>query len=89
MPFRHMAGTPGFLIHGFLIHGFWAGRESPILGVSSAPAVQKTIPEGGGRRPPPVGMVFGAAGAAQTPQNRRFPAGPKTMYQKHKCIAQT
>jgi hypothetical protein len=23
MPFRHMAGTPGFLIHGFLIHGFF------------------------------------------------------------------
>ncbi len=35
--------------------------ESPILGVWPAPATPKTIPEGGGLRPTPSGMVFGAA----------------------------
>ncbi len=54
---------------GFLIHSFWAGWESPIFGVWAAPADPKTIPEGWGLRPPPYGMVFGAAGAAQTPTN--------------------
>ncbi len=51
----------------FLIYGFWAGRQSPIFEVWAAPAATKTIPEGGGLRPPPSGMVFGAARAAQTP----------------------
>ncbi len=51
---------------GFLIHGFWAGRESPIFGVWAAPAAPKTIPKGGGRRPPPSGMVFEATEATRT-----------------------
>jgi hypothetical protein len=52
---------------GFIIRGFWAGRESPIFGVWAASAAPKTIPDGGGRRPPPFGIVFGAARATQTP----------------------
>ncbi len=52
----------------FLRHGFWAGRQSSMFGVWVAPAASKTIPEAGGRSPPPFGMVFGAAGAAQTPK---------------------
>jgi hypothetical protein len=65
---------------GFLIHGSWAGRKSSMLGVWAAPAAPTTIPEGGGAKPPHrLEWVFGAAGAAQTPTNRRFPAGPKTM----------
>ena len=35
----------------FLIHGVWAGRDSPIWGVWTAPAAFKTIPQGGGLRP--------------------------------------
>ncbi len=43
--------------------------------VWAAPAAPETIPEGGERRPPPFGMVFGAAGAAQTPKiNDSWPA---------------
>ncbi len=37
----------------------------------------KTIPEGGGLRPPPSGMVFGAAGTAQTPNIDDFRPAPK------------
>ncbi len=62
---------------GFLMHGFWAGRKSSILGVWLAPAAPKTIPEGGGLRPPPFGMVFGAAEAP-----KRLLAGPNTVYKK-------
>ncbi len=50
------------------------------FGVWAAPAAPKTIPEGGGRSPPPFGMVFGAAAAAQTAQKRQVPAGPKTTH---------
>ena len=52
---------------GFLIHGFGAGRQSTILGVWAAPAAQKTIPKGGGLRPPLLGSVFGSPGAVQIP----------------------
>jgi hypothetical protein len=48
---------------GFLYTVF--GPASNLLGASAAP---KTIPKGGGRSPPPSGMVFGAAGASQTPK---------------------
>ncbi len=51
---------------GFLIHGFWAGRKSQIFAVWAVLAAPKTIPKGGGARPPPSGIVFGASGAAQT-----------------------
>ncbi len=44
-----------------------AGNRS-LLGVWAAPAAPKTIPEGGGLRPPPSAVVLGAAGAAQTPK---------------------
>ena len=37
------------------------------LGVWRAPAAPNTIPEDGGRGPPPFGMVVGLAGAAQAP----------------------
>ncbi len=47
---------------------FGAGRKSSILGVWAAVAAPNTIPEGEGLRPPPFGMVWGAAGAAQTPK---------------------
>ncbi len=53
---------------GFLIHGFLAGRKSSIWGIWGAPAAQKTMSKGGGLRAPPLGMVLGAAGAAQTPK---------------------
>ncbi len=43
-----------------------------IWGVLGGPGGPKNLPKGGGLRPPPFGMVVGAA---QTP-----PAGPKTMY---------
>jgi hypothetical protein len=64
--FRYVTRPGGTL--GFSFHGFWAGRESLIFGVWAAPAAPKTIPKGGGLRPPPSGMVLGAAGAAQTPK---------------------
>ncbi len=51
---------------GFVIHGFGAGRKSTNFGVWAAPAAPQTLPQGGVLRPP-SGMVFGAAGAAQTP----------------------
>jgi hypothetical protein len=50
----------------FVIHDFGAGRQSSILGVWAAPAAPKTIPEGGGLRPPPFGLVVEAAGAAHS-----------------------
>ncbi len=46
-----------------------------------ATADLKPIPQGAGLRPPLLGMVSGAAGAAPTPKNRRSPAAPKS-----KCI---
>ncbi len=55
-----------YLTLGFLLHGFWAGRRSVIFGVWAAPAAPKTIPEGGGLRPPPFGMLLGAAAVART-----------------------
>ncbi len=70
-PRRGQVAPPPTSLHfctlGFLIHGVWAGRKSSIFGVWAAPAAPKTIPKGGGLRPPPFGMVFGASGAAQTP----------------------
>ena len=53
---------------GFLLPALWADRQSSIFGVWAASAAPKTIPRGWGRSPPPFGMVFGAAGAAQTPK---------------------
>ncbi len=52
--------------------GFGAGWKSSILGVWATPAAPKTIPEGGVLRPPPFGLVVGAAGAAQTQQIADF-----------------
>ncbi len=57
---------------GFLIHGFWAGRRSPIFGVWAAPAAPQTFPKRGGLSPPPSGMFFWAAGAAQSPKTDDF-----------------
>ncbi len=39
------------------------------LGVWAAPAAPKTIPKGGGRNPPPSGIIFGAA---RTPKFEDF-----------------
>jgi hypothetical protein len=72
---------------GFLIHGFWAGRKSSIFQVWEVPAAPKAIQEGGGRSPPSSGMVVWGRRGRPDPQNRRVPAGPKTMYEKPKCIA--
>ncbi len=47
---------------------FGAVRKSLIFGVWAAPAAPKTKPVGGSLRPPPFGLVFGTAGAAQTPK---------------------
>jgi hypothetical protein len=69
----------------FLIYDSWAGRESLIFGVWAASASPKTIPEGGGRSPPPSGMVFGAAGAAQTPQIGDFRPAEKSCI-KSPCV---
>jgi hypothetical protein len=38
------------------------------LGVWATPAAPKNVPKRGGMRPPPFGMVVGAAGASQTPK---------------------
>ena len=57
---------------------FGAGKKSPICVVWAAPAAPKPISKGGGRSPPPSGMVFGAAGAAQTPKIDAFRLAPKT-----------
>ncbi len=56
---------------------FEASRKSPIFGVWAAPAPQKNLPKGGGRRPPPFGMVCGAAGTAQTPKIDDLRPAPK------------
>jgi hypothetical protein len=57
----------------------WAGkftilkdRKSIILGVWAAPGAPETLAKGGGLRPPPVGKVSGAPGAAQTPKMTDF-----------------
>jgi hypothetical protein len=47
---------------------FWGLSKIIILGGVGWPAGPKTIPKGEGLRPPLFGMVFGAAGAAQTPK---------------------
>ncbi len=66
---------------GSLIHGFVGRPEIADFGGSGWPLrPPKTIPEGGGLRPPPFGMVVGAAGAAQTPKLDDFRPAPKTMY---------
>ncbi len=54
---------------GILIHVFLAGRGSSIFEVWAAAAAPKTIPDGGGRSPPPFGMVFGAAGPPRPPKS--------------------
>ncbi len=48
-------------------HGFGADRQSSMLGLRAGPAAQKPLQKVGCEVPPPPGMVFGAAGAAQTP----------------------
>jgi hypothetical protein len=63
--------------------GFWAGRESSILEIWAVPAAQQIIPGGGGLRPPPFGMVFGAS---QTPNIDDLRPAKKNMYSKPKCI---
>ncbi len=46
---------------------FWSIKNRRYL-VSGRPrGAPETIPKGGGLRPPPLGMVSGAPGAAQTP----------------------
>jgi hypothetical protein len=53
---------------GFYNSWFSAGRRSLTSWVWAAPAAPKTIAKGGELRPPPFGIVFWAAGAAQTPK---------------------
>jgi len=47
------------------------------LGVWAAPGGRETFQKGGGRSPPPFWKVSRWPGAAQTPQNPRFPVGQK------------
>jgi hypothetical protein len=69
---------------GFSYMFFWPGNF--VLLVRVAPAAPNTIPEGGGGlRPPPSGMVFGATGAAQTPNIDDFRPVQKPCIQKPKC----
>jgi hypothetical protein len=52
----------------FLIHGLGPAGNRLCLGSERPRRPQKTIPEGGGLRPPPFGMVCGAVRASQTPK---------------------
>ncbi len=47
---------------------FGPAGNRQFVGVEAAPAAPKIMPEGGGLRPPPSGIVFGAGGAATTPK---------------------
>ncbi len=63
---------------GFLKHGFWAGRKSPTCVVWVASAAPKTMPKGGGLRPPTFrNGVWGRRGRPD-PKDRRLSDGPKT-----------
>ncbi len=73
------------------MHVFWPGRGSHIFGLWAAPVASTTIPEGAGLRPPPFGIVFGAAGAAQIFKIGDFRPAPKPCIKhssvvKLKCI---
>ncbi len=61
------------------------GRKSSNFVVWAATAAPKAIPEGGGRSPPPSGMVCWGRRGRPDPLDLRFPAGPKTMYSKPMC----
>ena len=52
--------------------GFSDLMDSVILGVWAAPGARETLPKGGGRSPPPSGMVSRAPGAARTPKMADF-----------------
>ncbi len=45
-------------------------QKSSIFGVRTAPGAPETTPKGGALRAPPFGVVSGAPGAVQTPNNR-------------------
>ncbi len=55
-------------------------QKSSMLGVWTAQGAPETTPKGRGLRAPPFGMVFGAAGAAQTSKIEVFAAGPKATH---------
>ncbi len=64
-----------------LIRGFGAGRKSSMFGVWAAP---KPLQKVGGFAPHLWNGVWGRRGRPNT-KNRRFPAGPKIMYEEPKC----
>ncbi len=63
--------TPGFLVHGFV------PAIADVWGLGGPGGPKKHSKKGGGQSPPLFGMV---SGAAQTPKQRRFLAGPKIIY---------
>ncbi len=56
------------------------------MGICAAPAAPKTISIGGGRGPPPSGMVFWAAEAAQTQKIYDFRPAQKACIKNPKWI---
>jgi hypothetical protein len=59
----------GVGLHFFVLYMlFGQAGNRRFWGVWAASAAPKIIPEGGGLRPRPSGMVFGAAGAAHIPK---------------------
>ncbi len=57
----------------WVLNSWFLGRPEIVdFGGLGGPAALKTIPEGRGLRPPPFGMVFGAAGAVQTHKILKF-----------------
>ena len=66
----------------YIPFSLWAGgRESPNQGEPT------TIPEGGGQSPHLLDWFLGPPGPPNPP-DRGFPAGPKAIFQKPKCITQ-
>ncbi len=63
---------------GFLIITWFVGRPGIVVfgGFGRPRRPNNIISEGGGRTAPPSGMVFGAAGAAQTPNIDDFRPAP-------------
>ncbi len=58
-------------------------QKSSILGGLDGPVAPEGTPRGGAQSAPPVGVVSGAPGAFQTPQNRCFLGPGKIGFHDH------